>query len=439
MKKITFLNLLLLLVSASFFAQTTYYVKADGDNSDGLTETTAFSTVNNAVQAAADGDQIIIVGNLNQSGQVAIGKSLSFVGTSDATLTANATARMYNVSAPSLSISFENIVFQNANATVQGSVINLTANSDVTITNCTFKNNTSANNGTILAGGTGTLTVTNCLFDGNSANRGGAIAITTAGRTLIVSGSTFVNNTATGNDGGAMFIGGNNANSSITNTTIFNNSVVNATLNKSKGAGMRIEGVKPLTIQNCLIYGNTVVDGNGGSDPADIGVVPNTVLSFVHSITKNIEPSLDAAEGDVFNTSVIDAELTASNLRFDQAIGKVIYDTVDQGVDSPIDFGSDGNDAGAWDSGFTLSLDREDLLASKISIYHNKSINTLELYHTISEPISIEIYNILGAKILNLKDVAKSQSIRASSLKNGIYILVGKTRYKFFSKKFLIN
>jgi len=256
---------------------------------------------------------------------------------------------------------------------------------------------------------------------------------------LIVSGSTFVNNTATGNDGGAMFIGGNNANSSITNTTIFNNSVVNATLNKSKGAGMRIEGVKPLTIQNCLIYGNTVVDGNGGSDPADIGVVPNTVLSFVHSITKNIEPSLDAAEGDVFNTSVIDADLTASNLRFDQAIGKVIYDTVDQGVDSPIDFGSDGNDAGAWDSGFTLSLDREDLLASKISIYHNKSLNSLELYHTISDPLSIEIYNILGAKILNLKDVAKSQSIRASSLKNGVYILVGKTQDKFFSKKILIN
>lgn len=437
-KKITFLNLLCLFISASFFAQTSYYVKADGDNSNGLTESTAFSTVNNAVQAAADGDEIIIVGNVNQSGQVAIGKSLSFVGTSDATLTATGTARMYNITGTN-TIDFSNIVFQNANASIQGSVINLSSNSDVTITNCTFKNNTTSGNGTILAGGSATLTITNSLFDGNSANRGGAIAITTVGRILIVSGSTFVNNTATGNDGGALFIGGNNANSSITNTTIFNNTVISAILNQSKGAGIRIEGAKPFTIQNSLIYGNTVVDGSGGSDPADIGVVPNTVLSFVNSITKNIEPSLDAADGDVFNTSLIDADLTASNLRFDQATGNVIYDVVDQGVASPIDFGSDGNDAGSWDSGFTLSLDKDDLLATKLSVYFNKSSKNIEVLHTIDEPVSLEVYNILAAKVLTVDNVVNKQSISANSLKAGIYILVGRTSNKYFSKKFLIE
>ena len=51
----------------------------------------------------------------------------------------------------------------------------------------------------------------------------------------------------------------------------------------------------------------------------------------------------------------------------------------------------------------------------------------------------VEIYNILGVKILTLKDVAKNQRVNANSLQTGIYILVGKTPTKFFSKKFLIN
>ena len=181
MKNTNLITLLLFtFFSLNLVSQTTYYVKAGGNNSGGLDEANAFTTVNNAAQAATDGDTIIIVGSINQTGQVGVGKSLSFVGQSDATIT-GANARMYVVSAAGKTINFTNITFQNANTSNPGAVVTITQNSDLSFTNCTFNNNTSsANGGVILGGGTGILSVTNSLFDGNSASRGGAIAITTA-------------------------------------------------------------------------------------------------------------------------------------------------------------------------------------------------------------------------------------------------------------------
>ena len=242
--------------------------------------------------------------------------------------------------------------FKMRTTTNPGAVITITQNSDLTLTGCVFKNNisTANNGGAILAGGTGVLTITNSLFDGNSANRGGAVAITTGGRQLIVTGSTFVNNTATSIDGGALYLTANNSLSSITNTTIFNNQV-NNTQDQSKGAGVRIEGTRPFTIQNSLIYGNFVT--NGTTDlPSDLGVVANVELNLINSLSKKITPNL--AANDSFTTSIVAADLTASNLSFDSTTGNVIYDAVAQGTESPIDFGSDGEDAGSWNSGLNF-------------------------------------------------------------------------------------
>ena len=236
-------------------------------------------------------------------------------------------------------------------STNPGAVFTITQNSDLTLTGCILKNNTSTvNGGAILAGGTGVITITNSLFDGNSANRGGAVAVTSVGRQLIVTGSTFVNNTATGIDGGALYLAGNNNLSSITNTTIFNNQV-NNTQDPSKGGGVKIEGTRPFTIQNSLIYGNFVT--NGTTDvPSDLGVIANVELNLINSLTKKITPNL--AANDFFATSIVAADLTASNLSFDSTTGNVIYDAVAEGTESPIDFGSDGEDAGSWNSGLTL-------------------------------------------------------------------------------------
>tara|TARA_B110000046_G_C13001826_1_gene402529 strand:- start:229 stop:2169 length:1941 start_codon:yes stop_codon:yes gene_type:complete len=351
MNKTTLTTLLLtIFFSLNLVAQNTYFVKVGGNNNGGLTEENAFTTVNNAVVAASDGDTITIVGSINQTGQVGIGKSISFVGQSDATIT-GASARMYVINAAGKTISFTNITFQDATTTNPGAVFTITQNSDLTLTGCILKNNTSTvNGGTILAGGTGVITITNSLFDGNSANRGGAVAVTSVGRQLIVTGSTFVNNTATGIDGGALYLAGNNNLSSITNTTIFNNQV-NNTQDQSKGGGIKIEGTRPFTIQNSLIYGNFVT--NGTTDvPSDLGVIANVELNLINSLTKKITPNL--AANDSFATSIVAADLTASNLSFDSTTGNVIYDAVAVGTESPIDFGSDGEDAGSWNSGLTL-------------------------------------------------------------------------------------
>lgn len=438
MKKITLLMFIFLLqVNFKAVAQTTYYVMAGGDGSDGLSEATAFTTVNNATIAATDGDTIILVGAINQSGTVSISNSISFVGQSNAVVTATGTSRMYNISTAGLSISFENITFQNANASLQGAVINLTQNSDLTITNCVFKNNTTSNNGgAILAGNSGLLSISGSLFDGNSAFRGGAISITATGRQLVITNSTFVNNTATGNDGGAMYLGGANTQSSITNTTIFNNSVFNATLNQAKGGGIRLEGTRPFTIANSLIYGNYIYDGST-TNISDMGITPATVVTLDHSITQKIEPALDDTAGDVFATSLTEADLSASNLSFNEASGYVEYNSVSVGTDSPIDFGSDGNDVGSWNSGLTLSL--EDLFLNNISIYVNYDSKTLEITHNLNENLSIELFNILGSKVMEAKNISQNHSLIVNHLKTGVYVLTGKSSGKSFAKKLIIK
>ena len=60
---------------------------------------------------------------------------------------------------------------------------------------------------------------------------------------------------------------------------------------------------------------------------------------------------------DTYDSSKIDAVLASSNLRFNETSGKVEYDAAPNGDDTPVDFGTDGNDAGAWNSMFVLSLD----------------------------------------------------------------------------------
>jgi len=121
---------------------------------------------------------------------------------------------------------------------------------------------------------------------------------------------------------------------------------------------------------------------------------------------------------------------------FNTATGFVEYVAVASTENSPIDFGSDGNDAGSWDSGLVLSLD--DLLKSKVSVYVNHTSKTIEINHDLDEPLSVELFNILGSRIMGFKNSSKTQSLDVSYLKTGVYILIGKSSGTSFSKKILI-
>ena len=93
-----------------------------------------------------------------------------------------------------------------------------------------------------------------------------------------------------------------------------------------------------------MIY-NNFSNTDDGSVNSDIGLESNDLnLSLNHSIIKSLKSNNIINN----NNSLINADLEASNLRFDETLKKVIWDLVPEGIDSPRGFGSDGNDVGAW-------------------------------------------------------------------------------------------
>ena len=455
------------------------YVSATGAGTmDGTSEANAYGNFAAAlVDINATGDKLIVIGTVAVESATIWNKNFAFTiegKNATSTITGNgSTSRLFTLNqTTTIDVTFKDLTFSNYNTNLSGggvllsnnagatvtfdnciitgnSVSNgagggaiLFANGNLTITGTTFKSNTSTDEGGAIMGLSGTITITNSVFESNSAaTKGGAIYSSSANFTI--TGSTFYDNATTGignSDGGAAFnVAGAGSTNSITNCTFYQNTTARA--NQDYGTIRTDNG--NTTVTNSLFYDNKIDNDAGGT--SDWGSGPNGTQTFETSIAQWISTNIDNQDEGTGSITGIKggagtpADLTASNLIFNVSSGKVEYDAVDQGVDSPIDFGSDGNDAGAWNSGLTLSLEKEDFLATKISVYYNSVSKNLEVSHSIAEPISIEIYNVLGAKILTLKDVAKDQRVNANSLQTGIYILVGKTLTKFFSKKFLIN
>ena len=462
-----------------FYAETQniYYVKVDGDGSDGLTEATAFTTIDTAVQTATDGDTIFIVGSIYQSGTVAIVEDLTFIGISNAVITgSDGLGGMYSITAASLMVSFSNIEFTGSINTVNpGGVIFMNnASSSLTITNCAFVNNSTAgiskpggavsvnsgdlditnsrfvdnqaegNGGAVNMLGSGNLTVTNSLFSGNIAsnptispvkNGSGGGLIVGGSVTTTISSNTFYNNTADLQGGGIYFVSGTNGGNVLTNVTFFENKLTNSTSNADRGAALRVEGPlnRTFSITNCLFNDNT---SRNDTTPilSDIGIVPNVAATIINTISGTLVPAL--GENDTNNGSNLSADLTSSNLAFNASTGFVEYVAVASTENSPIDFGSDGNDAGAWDSQLVLSLDA--VLQSKVSVYVNNISKTIEINHDLDERLSVLLFDILGSRIMDVKNIAKAQSLDVSLLKTGFYILIGKSSGNYFSKKILI-
>tara|TARA_B110000238_G_scaffold24224_1_gene23497 strand:- start:109 stop:879 length:771 start_codon:yes stop_codon:yes gene_type:complete len=105
---------------------------------------------------------------------------------------------------------------------------------------------------------------------------------------------------------------------------------------------------------------------------SDWGAGPNGTQTFNTSIAQWISTNIDNQDEGTGSITGIKggtgtpADLTASNLAFNTTSGYVEYHTVEEGTDSPVDFGSDGNDVGAWNSGLTLLI--QDTTAPVITI-----------------------------------------------------------------------
>ena len=127
-------------------------------------------------------------------------------------------------------------------------------------------------------------------------------------------------------------------------------------------------------------------------------------------------------------------------MTYDDASGKVKYNvpTV-AGENSPIGFVSAGVDAGAWQSGLTLSVNDNEF-ADDFSVSYNAQTKNLRVIRSNDDLVSLEIYNLIGSKVISLTSASKDENISASDLQSGVYVLVAKgSENKTFAKKFVIN
>ena len=205
------------------------------------------------------------------------------------------------------------------------------------------------------------------------------------------------------------------------------------------------------TITNSLFYDNKVTNTTvsppvlGG--PSDWGAAPSGIQTFSKSLGQWISANIDNVTGGSIvkkNTSAapfdVAANLASSNLTYNDALGKVTYNapTV-AGENSPIRFVSSSVDAGAWQSGLSLSV-KDNEFAANFSVSYNSQSKNIRVLHSNDDSTSLEIYNLMGSKVISLTNASKEENINASALQSGVYILVIKgSENKSFAKKLVIN
>ena len=474
MKKITIFTFCLsLFLIGNMSAQETVWVSAPSDRltKDGLSEATAYDSFARALlDINTAGDVLRVVGtvaagsqNLSQTnttpGGESINKNFQYTIEGDlggSTLTGtNGLTRMFTINAASAGqdVTFKNITFTGAtNSIGAGGGVFFTNQPSVNVTfeDCRFEGNSLASSltqgGGALRVEVSTVTITNCLFKENQAlQNGGAISII-AGANVTINGCTFYKNSTSTTNGalgaGALYVNTANTVVTIDHCTFFENNIGHP--NQDYGTIRTDNG--NTTITNSLFYNNKVKNGDGTlGGPSDWGGAPAGTQSFSNSIGQWITSNIDFRTNFIsFVKGGLDplaaANLTSSNLTYDDALGKVTYNapTV-AGENSPIDFGDDGADAGAWDSGLTLSL-KDNEFADNFSVSYNAKTKNLKVLRSNEDSVSLEIYNLMGSKVLSRKNASKEENISASALQSGVYILVAKgSANKTFAKKLVIN
>jgi hypothetical protein len=306
---------------------------------------TTYASLSAAVTAAVSDDIITISGTITQTAQITIsdGKNLTFTGQSSALIEGDNTNRLFSITGAS-TLTFTDITFNSISSSSQGSVL-LTNNNgaDITFTNCIFSSNTTTNTngGGALFISASDVTITNCTFSSNtSTSLGGAIGLkSSAGVTI--TGTTFYQNSAS-NKGGAISLI-ETAQLDLTNCTFFENSLT-VKNDAFEGAAIRANasGAK-FTATNCLFYDNKDNDG----DFADLGSVAGTGSSIVNSLAQYINTNVTNTNSTVTGSDF----LVTSSLIWSSSLNKITYGAPSATTDdTPIDFGSDTEDVGAWDS-----------------------------------------------------------------------------------------
>ena len=310
-------------LTTNFYADNFYVSAAGNDTTGNGSEGLPFLTISHAVEGggAGSGDTIFVVGTVNQFSQISFNEAITFKGKSNAVINGD-TNRLFIITANSgVSISFSDITFQNMNSGFQGAVLNSTSQTGMTFTftNCNFfDNSTSANagGGVFYFGQNPIVNLTGCTFNNN------AVVTSIAGNAR--GGAISFNSTTT---------------ATITNCTFSNNKI--ARNDKFGGAAIRVNNNANITISNSLFYNNKAFNGSGGnSDFNGFGGTEMVITNSLAQFTNNVDTSTGSdLTADFTNTAFT---FTSPNLTYTAPTS--ISDA------TPIDFGNDNNDAGAWDS-----------------------------------------------------------------------------------------
>ena len=388
MKKITFYTLCLtLFLAGNLYSQQTVWVSATGAGAlDGSSAANAFGSMASALfKIDSAGDILRVVGtvpagnqNLTNTTATSVNKNFQYTIEGDAagsTLTGTAgVTRMFTINATSVghNVTFKNITFTGSTNSIGagGGVFYCNQPATIKFENCIFDGNSLAS--TVTAGGgalnfTGaaagmTVTITDCTFKNNSSpNIGGAIFSTHAN--LTITKTTFYNNKTLGTvgtvwGGAALYVGaGTTSVNSLTNCTFYQNIATFPTAVNQDFGTIRTEAGNT-TVTNCLFYDNKAVVGNPptNSAPSDWGCSTTGTQTFNRSIGQWISNNVDNRTNFIsfvkssVNPAEVAANLTSSNLTFNTATNFVKYTDPTLGDHTPISFGNDGNDAGAWNS-----------------------------------------------------------------------------------------
>ena len=361
MKKITFFTLCLaLFLVGNLYSQQTVWVKAGGTG-DGSSEANAYGSFTTAfVQINSAGDVLRVVGTVPASGQ-SLNKNFAYTiegdaGGSTLTGTAGATRMFTNntVNTASQNVTFRNIKFTGATGSIGagGGVLLSNQSNFINFENCRFEGNSLASSVTQGGGAlfiTLTIvTITDCLFKENTAlSKGGAIGIA-AGANVTLTRCTFYKNSTTSITGNlnaaAFYVVGTAAIVNAYNCTFFQNTT--GSTNQDYGVIRTDGGITK--VYNSLFYNNKL--NTNVAAAGDWGSVASINSTLTNSLAQYTNANVTKTSSTVSATIA----LASSGLTYDNTSGKVKYGLPTPGDPSPIDYGTNGNDVGAWDSGLTL-------------------------------------------------------------------------------------
>ena len=317
---------------------------------------------------------------------------------------------------------------------------------DAVFSNCVFADNDASANdsgsgGAVYAINTGSLTVfSECVFLRNHAyGEGGAIKYTADNGSKLID-CVFFENTCNYGGGAISFY-------SVFDTKVTNCLFAyNYTMYSSGGAIHTLGFSNVIDFENCTMYSNYAVTGDGGA----VNLVYTTATFVNCIITENPGAYSDdvfldlggSAEINYSNLAMPDGASGANNINVDPLfVDADNYDfhllesssCIDAGTDIGLEFVGEAPDMGCYEYGISTGIDQN--FENSFSFFPNPT--TGKLFIENQEMISgeIQIIDINGRVVLEQNGLSQNSTIDLSSLESGIYLLSIKTGDKVFTSR----